>query len=162
MELVVRKINRNRWPQNNEDNVFEIASDAITNCLKSSKNTLSVWEIDDENKLDEAVLALSANFQHLESIDVIILDGKDLIKANVNFRHTKGITPVKDLEHKHIDLCDLNYFSIGIIAEHIAQRIVCNKIKRYNVSDLKRIIKDAIATNRLRIEDLNESVAKKL
>ncbi|MBN1970225.1 MAG: hypothetical protein JW870_12725 [Candidatus Delongbacteria bacterium] len=162
MALLVRMINRNKWPQNGDDEVFEIPSDAITNCLKSTRNTLSVWKIEMEDDLDEAVLALVANFQHLESIDVIVLDGEDLVKANVKCEKTKGITPVKDLEDTHFDLCDLNYFSVGLVAEHIAKRIKCDKIKRYNQGALKRILKAAIAANRLKLEDLTESVAKKI
>jgi hypothetical protein len=162
MALLVRKINRNKWPQDGDEEVFEINCDAITNCLKSTKNTLSVWKIETENDLDEAVLALAANFQHLESIDVIVLDGEDLVKANVKCEQTKGITPVKDLENTHFDLCELNYFSVGLVAEHIAKRIKCDKIKRYNEGALKRILKGAIESNRIKLEDLNESVAKKI
>jgi len=162
MGLLVRKINRGKWPNIDKYDVFNISSDAITSCLRSSKNTLSVWKIDTENHLDEAVLALAANFQRLESIDVVLLDNHDLIKGNINCVQTKGITLVKDLEDTHYDLSELNYYSVGLIAEHITQRIFLKKIKRYTITDLKKIIKKAIDENRLRIEDLNESVRKRI
>jgi len=162
MGLLVRKINRGKWPKVDNNDVFEISSDAITSCLRSTKNTLSVWEINSENDLDEAVLALVANFQRLESIDVVLLDGQDLIKANVKCIQTKGITPVKDLEDTHYDLSELDYFRVGLIAEHISKRIFLKKIKRYTITDLKRILVKAIDENRLSLEDLNESVRKKI
>lgn len=162
MGLLVRKINRNKWPNSNNINVFDICSDAITSCLRSSKNTLSVWKITTEQDLDEAVLALASNFQRLESIDVVLLDGQDLVKASVSIEQTKGITPVKDLEKTHFDLSELNYYKIGLVAEHIAQRIYFKKIKRYTITDLKNILKEAINNNRLSMDDLNESVRKKI
>ena len=142
MGLLVRKINRSKWPQEDEKNVFKVASDAITICLKSCGNTLSVWEIDNEQNLDEAVLALASGFQHLESIDVVMLES-DRLQAEIKSKQTKGQTPVKDLEH---------------IIEKLRQK----KIKRYTISDLKKILNTAIATGRLKREDLNASVANKL
>tara|TARA_R110002033_G_scaffold40631_3_gene81046 strand:- start:134 stop:625 length:492 start_codon:yes stop_codon:yes gene_type:complete len=162
MGLLVRKINRSKWPNSDNTDVFEISSDAITSCLRSTRNTLSVWKIDSEKDLDEAVLALAASFQRLESIDVVLLEGQDLVKANINCIQTKGITLVKDLEQTHYDLSELNYFKVGLVAEHIAQRIYLKKIKRYTVTDLKRVLNKAIEDNRLKMEDLNESVRKKI
>lgn len=89
MGLLVRKINRSKWPQEDEKNVFKVASDAITICLKSCGNTLSVWEIDNEQNLDEAVLALASGFQHLESIDVVMLES-DRLKPKLNPSKLKG------------------------------------------------------------------------
>jgi hypothetical protein len=159
MQLLVRKINRSKWNNADED-IFKLSSDAITSCLRSSRNTLSVWKIESESDLDEAVLALISNFQKLESIDIVTLDGDYLIKAMVEQEQTEGITPISDLVDSHYDLKNLNYYKIGIVAEHIIQRIKLNKVKRYTINELKRILKKAIEQHRLKIEDLHVSVAE--
>lgn len=159
MQLLVRKINRSKW-NNAEDDVFKLSSDAITSCLRTSRKTLSVWKINSENELDEAVLALASNFQKLESIDVVILDGNYLLEVTVEQEQTDGVTPVPDLVQNHIDLKDLNYYKVGLIAEHIIDRIKQKKIKRYTITELKDILKKAIEQKRLKIEHLNNSVAK--
>jgi len=159
MQLLVRKINRSKWNNADED-IFKLSSDAITSCLRSSRNTLSVWKIESENNLDEAVLALISNFQKLESIDIVTLDGDYLIKAMVEQEQTEGITPISDLVDSHYDLKNLNYYKIGIVAEHIIQRIRLNKVKRYTINELKIILKKAIEQDRLKIEDLHVSVAE--
>lgn len=69
---------------------------------------------------------------------------------------------MKDLENTHFDLIDLNYYTIGLVAEHIIEKLRQKKIKRYTISDLKKILNTAIATGRLKREDLNASVANKL
>jgi hypothetical protein len=158
MQLLVRKISRSKWNNSDED-VFKLSSDAITTCIRTSRNTLSVWKIETENDLDEAVLALASNFQKLETIDVVTLDGDYLIKASVEQEQTNGITPIADLINNHYDLKNLNYYKIGIVAEHIIQRLMLNKVKRYTIEELKAILKKAIKQDRLKIEDLNESVA---
>lgn len=161
MGFLVRKINISKWPQNGEKDVFKVASDAITICLKSSGNTLSVWKIDKEQNLEEAVLALASGFQHLEAIDVVMLE-EDKIKEGIEAKQTVGQTPVKDLEHTHFDLINLNYYTIGLIAESIIKEIEVKRVKRFTIGKLKLILNYAIANGRLKREDLKESVASKL
>lgn len=161
MPVLVRKINRGKW-NNASDDVFELASDAITSCLRSQKNSLSVWKIDSEDSIDEVVLALAANFDTLETIDVVILDGEYLIRVNVEKEESEGNTPIEDVDAQHFDLVNLNYYKIGLVAEHIIERIKLNKVKRYTRTELKALLKKAIADNRIEIEDLNESVARTL
>jgi hypothetical protein len=161
MRLLVRKINRSKW-NNAEDDVFKLSSDAISNCLKTSRCTLSVWRINSEDEIDEAVLALVSNGSKLETIDVVTLDRDYLLKAEVSEEETAGITKVPDLVNNHLDLNELNYYKIGLVAEHIIQRIRLNKVKRYTIDELKKILQDAIQADRLKIEDLDASLAEKI
>ena len=78
----------------------------------------------------------------------------------VEQEQTEGITPISDLADSHYDLKNLNYYKIGFVAEHIIQRIKLNKVKRYTINELKVILKKAIEQDRLKIEDLHESVAE--
>jgi hypothetical protein len=159
MQFLVRQIQKGNWV-NVDDNIFKLSSDVLTSALKTQKDTLSVWQINSENDLDEAVLAIVSNFKVLESIDVVILDGVYLLKANVEQEQTNGRTPVTDLINSHYDLKKLDYYTLGLVAEHIIQRVKINKIKRYSIKDLKTILKKAISDNRLKLEDLKESVAE--
>lgn len=159
MQLLVRKINRSKW-NNADDNVFNLSSDAITSCLRTSRNTLSVWKIESEDELDEAALALASNFQKLEAVDTVILDGDYLERVTIEQEQTDGITPITDLVENHFDLKNLDYYKIGLVAEHIVQRIKINKVKRYTIIELKSILKKAVEQERLKIEDLHEAVAE--
>lgn len=161
MPLLVRKINRSKW-NNADDNVFNLSSDAISNCLKTTRCTLSVWKITSEEELDEAVLALISNGSKLETIDVVTLDGDYLLKVEVTGEETEGITKVPDLVNNHMDLNQLNYYKIGLVAEHIIQRIKLKKVKRYTIEELKKILQNAIQADRLKIEDLDASLADKI
>src|SRR5680860_1384079 len=69
--LLVRKIEKAKWMQNDILNGEEVSADAITNCTRTNKNKLSLWFIQDESNLDDAVLALTSQAQHLETIDTV-------------------------------------------------------------------------------------------
>ena len=162
MSLLIRKIDRNNWIR--ADTVpHETPADAITRgCMKTKDNTLSVWEAQDENKIDEAVLAIVSACHHLEAIDIVQIDREHLEENEIDCRETDGDTPVKDLVNTHIDLSNLAYKELGIIAYHILDKFRQDKVKRYTKTDLKQILKDAIEKQRLEIDELKEFIREKL
>lgn len=161
MSLFIRKINRNKWIQNDTvpDNV---PADAITSCMRTQHNTLSVWEVPDENKIDEAVLAIVSAGHHLETIDIVQMDREHLEENKIDCVQTEGHTPVEDLVNTHIDLSNLAYTELGIIAYHIADKLRQGKVERYTKGRLKGILNDAIQKKRLETTDLEETISEKL
>lgn len=157
MTFLVRKFNRAKWSTTNNVDVFDINSDAITTCLKSSGNTLSVWEINKVDDLDSAVLAMASNFDKLEAADFVILEKKSLESKDIDIVKTDGNTVVEDLIETHYDLSKLNYFKIGLIAEHLSERIVTHH-KRYTLAELRKVLFDAIKSGRLKDSDIKEKV----
>ena len=131
MSLLIRKVNKSKWFQNDIKEREPVSADAITSCLRTYGNTLSVWEIESGDELDEAVLAIVAAHQHLESIDVIHLSPEYLTKNGIDCVHSKGRTPVDDLAENHVDLAKLTYEKLGVIAYHIVDRIVEHGMVRY-------------------------------
>jgi len=162
MSLLVRKINKAKWLQVDISTTDDVSSDAITNCLKTTKNTLSVWKIDTEEDLEQAVLALVANQDHLDTIDVVILQEDSLNEYNLNIVASPGDTPVESLVEAHRDIADLTFSRLGNVKDHIVERIRNEHIKRFTVGNLKKLIKKSIEDGLLKKEDLKESIQKKI
>ena len=75
MPYFVRKIARAKWSNESiTDNPFDIPADAITLDLKTFTNTLSVWEVTDEGKVGDAVLAIASGFDRIETFDGLSRD----------------------------------------------------------------------------------------
>lgn len=162
MSLLVRKINKAKWMQLDISETDDVSADAITNCLKTTKNTLSVWKNDTEEDLEQAVLALVANQDHLDTIDVVILQEDSLNEYNLNIVASPGDTPVESLVESHRDIADLTFSRLGSIKDHIVERIRNNHIKRFTVGTLKKLIKKSIEDGLLKKEDLKESIQRKI
>ncbi len=160
--MLVRKITKSKWFQNDILNGAEVSADAITNCLKTTKNTLSVWRVDNEETIEEAVLAIVANQQYLETIDVVLLDEEYFLKYQIKIENTEGNTIVEDLKNTHVDLIELDYNSLGKVAKHIIESINNDKSKRFTLAKLREIIQRAIENKRLKLSDLHEGIQKKL
>ena len=162
MSLLIRKIKKSKWLQGDEV-PDDVPADAITGgCVRTQCNTLSVWEVQDENKIDEAVLAIVSAGHRLETIDVVPIEREHLEQNEIDCKQIPGRTEVKDLAETHIDLCNLAYRELGIIAYHIADKFRQGKVKRYRKKRLEEILRDAIQNKRLKITDLEDSISERL
>jgi len=128
MSLLVRKITRAKWRDSLSGE--DISADAITNCMKTTGNTLSTWTVQTRDEIPEAVLAIVSAHEHIDTIDVVCLDLLSLKNQGLRFQSTPGKTPVEDLKDRHRDISNLTYKSLGIVANHILNEIKEEKTER--------------------------------
>lgn len=164
MSFLVRKIARSKWPSNDFEQMVkdEIPADALSNCMKTSKNTLSTWEIESLDNIEEAVLALVASGDHIDTIHVVYIERDNMESKGLNISDIEGKTPVKDLVDTHKDIAALTYQSVGEFANLILGELKQKKEKRYAKSDLVKIINKAIENGRLDPIELKEGIRSKL
>ncbi len=162
MSLLVRKIKISKWKQTNVPTGKDVSADAITQCLRTTQNSLSVWRIETESRIDEAVLAIASGQDHLETFDVVMLNLEYLAEKKIDCENTAGRTPIADLKGTHYNLSNLSYRKLGVIAYHIADRVRAKEAPRYREGPLMDILIKAIRSGRLQLEDLKEGVRRKL
>lgn len=158
MSPLVRKIDRTKWLQNDIVNGAQVSADAITNCMKTRGNNLSVWSVRSDSAFDEAVLAMSSEFQYLETIDIVALDDSALADAGLQIVATRATTPVTRLAETHRDITALTYTSLGIVAGFIVERFRANGVVRFTKGQLRTLLRQAIEEGSLRAEDLKDRV----
>lgn len=165
MSFLVRKITKSKWSDDlckqisKTEDIKCIPADAITSCLRTTKNTLSLWEIKLEDHLEEAALALITCADRIENIDLIYIDSSIIEEMGFTIdKDSPGNTVVEDLKKTHRDLCKLDYSKIGDFALIVAKSISYSKYKRFTKKQLIHIIKEAINKGRLNLNDLNEKM----
>jgi hypothetical protein len=165
MSFLVRKINKAKWPKGNlsEFDTSNLRADAITSCLRTTNDTLSIWEISSTDELSEAVLALVSSFEKLDKIDVIILEKTEITSKGFNIEDSPGNTPVIELINTHKDIVGLTYQTIGIFSKLLLD-IMENeeRTKRFTVKKVKQILLEAIESGRLDINSLKKSLRESL
>lgn len=160
-----RKITKSKWNnqlQSDEKLHNIISADAVTSCLRTSSNQLSVWKV---AKIDDAILALAVVADTIVSIDIVSI--------KETFFHSRSLivqqsiaesNPVKTLREYHYNIEELNYDSLGIVSKELASKISQNKdyIVRYTVKQIKQIIKDALDAKKLILTDLKPELQEKI
>lgn len=154
MNYLARKITRAKWVRaGNRMDPSAIRADAITACLRTFNDTLSVWECDDaQDDIKEAMLALAAAGNQVDKIDVVLLRKDELATATVTTESTteSARTAVADLAQRHFDIVSVEMSRLSAISSLIAGRVrsdsQCYQLTRRQVAQL---IYDAAANGRV-------------
>ena len=162
MSLLVRKIAQAKWRKSEKGTIDELSADAITGCLRTSQNTLSVWRIQDEKKIDEAVLAIASGHKRLETFDVVWLLPEQLGKEGLEIKDSPGLTPIAAFVNNHSDVVNLTYSGLGKIARCILTCLSQKRFKRYNRAEVKKLLMDAINSGILEVANIEPRLAKDL
>lgn len=160
MPLLVRRINRAKWEPINIEDKEDVSADAITNCLKTSNNDLSVWEIENESEIENAILALvtGKSQEKLSTLHYVILNKEDILKNGLELNSTSGDTVVEILKNTHKDISNLTYKKLGIVKTLILESI--NSEHFTTKKQLKVIIKKALQEGKVDIDSLNEKLVE--
>ncbi|MBN1570613.1 MAG: hypothetical protein JXA73_22410 [Acidobacteria bacterium] len=158
MRLLVRKIEAAKWRQNDIINGAEVSADAITGSLKTASNSLSVWMIESESALNDAVLAFVAEGQHVESMDFAYFDQSALEAVGLQIVNSLGRTPIEDMKQSHRDIVALTYRSLGLMANIIVDCFRTEKTRRFTKLALQNLLREAIQNKRLNPLELNPKI----
>lgn len=120
MPYYVRAINRENWPEPEEnEKVFDLHADVL-NDLHTSNNMMSVWYAENEEEIPEAELAYLASMDKWvkeEEIEFIVIDKETVDEKGIEVIPSLNFTYVSSYAEKHRDFYNLTFGSIETIAE---------------------------------------------
>jgi hypothetical protein len=164
MSLLIRKINRAKWPNEKTEKNF-LNGHVITVELNAKDNNISLWEIknndsvevkdiDSEETFDsiveDALLALLTGNDCISTIDIVILESNELMELKMDIKPSEGKTAYTSYKDKHYDVVKVTYECLGNIAEYIHKNIVNerNLCRRYTGSTLKKLLRKAVINDK--------------
>ena len=162
MSILVRRIARAKWGDLPHDS-SDVPADAITTCLKTSDNALSVWEIESEDELNDAILALvtGKSQEQFSKIDYVWIEDSKLKNKGLSLVDYPGDTAVDELVDKHKNIPNLTYVKLGKMKDVILECFASGKYDFKTRESIKKIVKSSIASGKLQREKLNEKLVKK-
>ena len=108
--MYVRMINKKaKWEQDKNKNISDISSDIITNCLKTSQDTLSLWYVANEDEIDDAIIALSSNRDYVNRLDYIVIPDEYIKSYNLELNKEEGNSPYISFNNNHYNIININY-----------------------------------------------------
>lgn len=174
MGFLVRKITKSKWfnvndIQNEILDPDDISADALTSCLRTSKNTLSLWRVDDienEDELNTIVLALVANSksERLSTVDILYFEYDENLfdEKGINFEISDGDTTIKSCVDKHIDIVKLNLKTISIVVKLFCEFLNKSQSKRFSAKTIEKLLKKHLENNPNDKEGLTQELLDKL
>ena len=161
---LARKVTRAKWAANQGLATGEIPADAVTIDLRTQGNSLSFWQCptDTASDVEEAALAIAAAREHIDRLDVVLLDDEELQADGQALANTEGRTPVTDLAPLHVDVSRLDYARLGRVAKRVAGAIEEKRHRRITRARVKKLIAAAVEKGRIDLDDLESGVREEV
>lgn len=157
---LVRKVNPTKWRGKDWASIDRIPSDALTQCMKTSSNTLSFWRIEESKGEEESILALLGTQDRIDKIDIAFIEATDLLNATID--NTPGKTVFAELCDLHVDVANLDHLAFINTAKILGIQIFANCTRRLSRADFKTRMQTAVNTRRIAWESIPESMQKEL
>lgn len=170
MEYLARKINRTKWHSVSYNGSTDIQADAITSCLRTQSNELSVWQCDTARPdVGEVVLALALESakDRIDKMHIVLLHKDHVENDGISQRPTLGNTLVADLRARHRDLINLTMTKLCMLARRIStevekyadqERADISCSHSFTRKDVTDIIRNAVKAGRVKKEELPEKI----
>jgi hypothetical protein len=160
--LLLRAIRKNRWYKSEAVAWLpegEIQADPLGD-LATSNNTLSVWQVeDDDSNLEKVITALASSRASISNLDYAVLNIDLLTETGIKIEINPGETPYELANVWHRDLIELTATKIVRLAETMMQNSHILRIPEKRVLDL---IKDAVHNGQIDKTKLHPGIANKL
>lgn len=165
MPYFLRAINRENWPEPEENvTAHDLDADAL-NDLKTQDNTLSVWYAEDDEELRKAIVAYLASMDkwvELEEVDFVEIDAEDVKAAGIQLEKTPNFTYIHDYENMHRDLASLKYDSIEQLADIVIKSINNGKDLVVDKGMIIKLFTEVVKAGKLKSSDIDKGRHKKL
>jgi len=161
MSYFVRKISHSRYYKIvRSENIHDVEADVVSNDLRTTKNCLSTWKINDPNEVDNAILAIASTSDHIEKMAFLLLDESHLIDNELEIEDERDEgCPVADMASAHANIANLSYRKIGTVLG-VVKNIPDAEIITRTKPQIFSLINDAKNCGRLDVLKLKEDVMK--
>lgn len=165
MSCYVRKINRPKWNIANnlkdEIDINKLNADYLASCLKTQQGEISLWKIENEDEIDDVVVAISSMGDCIDKVDVVLVTDEQFQEIGISpINQPEGNSKIRD---RHYKLIDLNYEKVGKLAKVIFYNIENdeNSYKRISAPKVKSLLRKALENNEIELPN-NSPLLEKL
>ena len=170
MAYYVRKIARSKWQEthlsSNEaqarEEVKRVKADAITNCIKTSDNKLSLWRVDDKKDSIDDIVPLIIGFERPDTCDVVYISEEVFSEEQITLEQSSddANTPIEELKQYHYNAIVKDYEGLGKFAKVVLKSL--DNHKRFKGREVKTKLKDMMNNHEIEREMISEKLYEKL
>lgn len=171
MSYLVRKLYKreNIEKIGQADSVETMYADGAVEEFRTNSGTLSTWEIQSLEQIDDEVLAILVTSSDITKMDIVIINTKLLDTNGLLYNRTYAgqDIAVPDLQDTHFDILDITIPKLINCSKVFKQIYIDDNdegklIVRYAIGELKDLLIKANENKRIKLELLNPKMKKVL
>lgn len=159
MGLFVRMLEKQKWERLIGVGHIKTPADTLQSELKTDSNNLSLWLVENDVDLTNAVLALAVARNKITRLDIFVTDQVDFEQRGLNTENTpkNGLSPYNSFNDNHYDLVNIDYEKLGILSQMIIDSVPNpKKVIRYGKGVIENILYQGYTEHKFDIEELSE------
>jgi hypothetical protein len=160
MPFLLRSLKKEKWNREQRPNWLcdnEVPKESVRDLIaQETGNKLSVWLIqDDSSNLEEVVLGMLSNRDHVEKFDYVLIDSEACNNLDIKIQSSDGKTPSKQANSWHRNLIELSGRKLMEIARVIYYE---GERQRIKPSRVKKTLMAALSVGAIEESDLNDKM----
>lgn len=170
MAYYVRKISRAKWQENplstDETEAIQeiksVAADAITNCIKTTGNKLSLWKVEEKRDIIEDIIPLIVGFERPDTCDVIYIPDEIFSEEGISLVQSPedANTPIESLKEFHYNAIVGDYEGLGKFAKIVLRSLVNHK--RFKGKEVKAKLNNMLYNHEIEKEMISDKLYEKI
>nr|WP_300837306.1 hypothetical protein [uncultured Acetatifactor sp.] len=170
MAYYVRKISRAKWqekPLSSDDaeaiqEIKSVAADAITNCIKTTGNKLSLWKVEEKRDAIEDIIPLIVGFERPDTCDVIYISDEIFLEEGISLVQSPedANTPIESLKESHYNAIVGDYEGLGKFAKIVLRSLVNHK--RFKGKEVKAKLNKMLYNHEIEKEMISDKLYEKI
>lgn len=167
MALYIRKFTRSKWTKNLNIEKNQYSADAITGCIRTQGETLSVWRTDNDDLTSEynkkIIAALATSMDNPTAMDILMFDDDGLKEHDLQIVQEDSDSIVYEVNSSHYNISCLNYEKLGDVSDYIVSLLNAEKVpERIGLGKIKEIVNEMIQAGFISSKSLNVKWKKAL
>lgn len=170
MAYYIRKISRNKWqstPLSNDEEtarneILNVTADAITNCIKTTENKLSLWRVESKNDVIDDIVPIITAFERPDTCDIIYIDESFFNDEGIELEQsdTDANTPLNEFKQFHYNAIVNNYLGLGKFAKIVLKSL--GNHKRFKGKEVKSKLQDMLDKNEIEKGMISDKLYEKI
>jgi hypothetical protein len=159
---LIRKISAAKWQDCLSISATHITADAVTACLRTQENTLSLWSFTNDDEHAKSLLALACSLTSLSTIDITYISPQELASQSLTIHPNTASTPATKSNSLHVDIVNLDYSLLEKVANIVKANVANGDFKRITKPEIRKILISAIEQGEINSSALPERLQRDL
>lgn len=170
MAYYVRKISRSKWQENplsaDEEKALQevkrVAADAVTNCIRTTGNKLSLWRVEEKRDSIDDIIPLIVGFDRQDTCDIIYISEDVFWQEGIVIEQSSedANTPIEELKKYHYNAIVDDYEGLGKFARVVLRSL--GNHRRFKGKEVKTKLREMLDHQEISQEMISDKLYEKI
>ena len=139
-----------------------MAADAVTNCIKTTGNKLSLWRVEEKRDSIDDIIPLIVGFERPDTCDIIYISDEVFLQEGIVIEQSSedANTPIEELKQYHYNAIVEDFEGLGKFARIVLRSL--DNHKRFKGKEVKTKLREMLDRQEIDREMISDKLYEKI